>query len=86
LASQKRKFDLDLTRTVLEGTKSTCLRVIWREEVEPRLPGIAKPDAVASEYTNSVLSDEICEAPDKKPPKQSAIRPTSPFLRQTPRR
>jgi hypothetical protein len=71
--------DLDLTRTVLEETKSASLRVIWREEVEPRLHGIARADAVASECTNSVPSDEICEAPEKKPSKQSAIRPTSPF-------
>jgi hypothetical protein len=34
---------------------------------------------VASEYENSVLREEIREAPDKEPSKQSAIRPTSPF-------
>jgi hypothetical protein len=69
----------DLTRTVLEETKSTSLRVIWRDEVEPRLRAVAKLDAVASECANPVLRDEICEAPNKKPPKQSAIRATSPF-------
>jgi hypothetical protein len=71
--------DLDVTRIVLEETKNTSLRVIWREEIEPRLHDVAKAKAVASECGNSAQSDEIGEAPDKNPPKQSAIRPTSPF-------
>jgi hypothetical protein len=66
--------DLDVTRVVLEETKSASLRVIWREEVEPRLHDVAK-EAVASEFT----SNEICEAPEIKASKRSAIRPTSPF-------
>ena len=69
--------DLDVTRIVLEETKSASLRVIWREEVEPRLHDVAKTGA--SECTSSVPPDQICEAPEITASKRPAIRPSSPF-------
>jgi hypothetical protein len=71
--------DLDLTRIVLEETKRASLRMIWGEEVKPRLHELAKADAVATEFTNTVPPDEIYEASEKKASKQPPIRPTSPF-------
>jgi hypothetical protein len=65
--------DLGLTRSVLAETKSTSWRLIWLEEIEPRLRTVAKPDAAAEP------PDEMCEVPEETTPKRPTIRPTSPL-------
>lgn len=70
-------LDLDVTREVLEQTRRTSWQLIWREEIQPRLPSPRQPaDADGPEDTDGEAPDGQPEAPNDEGPEEAPTATT----------